>query len=265
MLEGTIARPKKRLFLALVLTSLAIIATIIYFAWKIMAPGLHDISIYLPWFVGGVVLIIVLGAVFSVACMILAVMGVPMFKVFRGMAWNIINLLFPIALFLGKIFNIEKDRIGRSFIELSNHLFKQKQIKVPANRVLLLLPHCLQLNTCPHKITTDVQNCRQCGGCCIGALLKICNKYGVHMTVVPGGTLARRVVISLRPKVVLAVACERDLTSGIQDVFPLPVFGVLNERPCGPCCNTVVDPELVEKAIREIIIEDIDEQENKPA
>ena len=39
----------------------------------------------------------------------------------------------------------------------------------------------------------------------------------------------------------MAVACERDLTSGIQDSYPIPVIGVLNERPFGPCRNTRVD------------------------
>jgi hypothetical protein len=46
------------------------------------------------------------------------------------------------------------------------------------------------------------------------------------------------------------VACERDLTSGIQDTHPLPVYGILNERPEGPCRNTLVDLTTLEKALR---------------
>ncbi|MGI6553284.1 MAG: DUF116 domain-containing protein [Bacillota bacterium] len=49
------------------------------------------------------------------------------------------------------------------------------------------------------------------------------------------------------------MACERDLTSGIQDVNPLPVMGVLNTRPNGPCHNTDVDVVEVEMSIREIL------------
>ncbi len=52
----------------------------------------------------------------------------------------------------------------------------------------------------------------------------------------------------------LAIACERDLMSGIQDVYPLPAIGVLNIRPNGPCYNTHVDMELVRKQLEEIII-----------
>ena len=61
--------------------------------------------------------------------------------------------------------------------------------------------------------------------------------------------LARQMVMQARPKAIVAVACERDLTSGIQDVFPLPVLGVLNERPYGPCFNTRVDKKKLEDAI----------------
>lgn len=67
------------------------------------------------------------------------------------------------------------------------------------------------------------------------------------------GTLARQAVKKVRPKAILAVACERDLTSGIQDVFPMPVIGVLNRRPNGPCFNTSVDIDAIEEEIKTFI------------
>ena len=53
-----------------------------------------------------------------------------------------------------------------------------------------------------------------------------------------------------KPKVIIGVACERDLSSGIQDSYPIPVFGVFNRRPFGPCYDTDVSLELVEKGIK---------------
>jgi len=49
------------------------------------------------------------------------------------------------------------------------------------------------------------------------------------------------------------VACEGDLTSGIRDCYPLPVLGVLNDRPFGPCYNTSVDLERIEEAIKAVL------------
>ena len=48
---------------------------------------------------------------------------------------------------------------------------------------------------------------------------------------------------------IIGVACERDLTSGIQDTYPIPVFGILNKRPFGPCYDTDVNLQLVEMGI----------------
>ena len=75
-------------------------------------------------------------------------------------------------------------------------------------------------------------------------LIDMANRMGFHFRVATGGTLARKIAKELRPKMLLAIACERDLTSGIQDVYPLPAAGVLNIRPNGPCYNTTVDLEL---------------------
>ncbi|MBC7075448.1 MAG: DUF116 domain-containing protein, partial [Syntrophomonadaceae bacterium] len=52
------------------------------------------------------------------------------------------------------------------------------------------------------------------------------------------------------PRGVVAVACERDLSAGIHDMGVLPVIGVLNCRPNGPCINTDVDVEAVEEALK---------------
>ncbi len=73
------------------------------------------------------------------------------------------------------------------------------------------------------------------------------------LSVATGGTLARKVIVEKRPKLVLAVACERDLTSGIKDCYPLPVIGILNERPFGPCFNTVVDVSKIDEALGQVL------------
>lgn len=248
-----VSRPKKRLFLALILASLMLACLSTYGIWKVSIPGLSNISAYLPFLLGMLLVAAALAVTAGVAGIILAIIGWPTLGVFQGLAWSAINLLFPLAIMLGKVFDIEKERIERSFIEVSNHLVKQKGVRVKPEQLLILTPHCIQLDTCPHKITRQVENCKKCGQCQVGEILTLTETLGVHFAIVTGGTLARQVIKQLRPKAVLAIACERDLTSGIQDVFPLPVIGVLNQRPCGPCCNTRVDMAEVKRAIEQFI------------
>ena len=119
----------------------------------------------------------------------------------------------------------------------------------PQERILILAPHCLQWAYCPYKITINVNNCRACGKCQVAELLDLSRRYGTKLMVVTGGTSARKAIKDYRPQAVVAIACERDLTSGIQDVAGIPVIGIVNERPEGPCFNTRVDVKKVEEAI----------------
>lgn len=161
--------------------------------------------------------------------------------------------LFPLLIGVGRLGGLSKDRISQALIDLINHLVEQNAYKVPPERLLLLTPHCLQKDTCPHKVTTDVHNCKRCGQCQVGTLLDIADTYGCQFVVVTGGTLARMMIKQARPKAIVAIACERDLVSGMSDVFPIPVIGVLNERPCGPCCNTKVDTDEIRRVVEKLI------------
>ncbi|MDU2065936.1 MAG: DUF116 domain-containing protein [Sporomusaceae bacterium] len=265
MLE-VVSRPQKRLFLALLLVSLIIAACSIYGIWKVSLPGLSALNELLPWFIGTILGLFVLTVFAGVGGIILAILGFPTPRFFQGVAWSAVQLLFPIAIAIGKLFDVDKERVERSFIEVSNHLIRKRQVIVKPNRFLILTPHCIQQEDCPYKVTKNIENCRRCGRCQVGELAAVAEKYEVHLAIVTGGTLARRVVKALKPQAILAIACERDLTTGIQDVFPLPVVGLLNERPCGPCCNTRVDMAAVEKIVRQFLgMEEIEEKEEKQA
>lgn len=163
------------------------------------------------------------------------------------------NLLLPVAVPLGQVFGFDKKTIRSSFIEVNNQLVGAEKEVYQGNQVLLLAPHCLQMNDCPHKVTINVHNCKRCGRCSVSGLLDMQDKYGVEVAVATGGTLARKFIGEFRPRAVIAIACERDLTSGIQDSNPLPVLGVLNIRPNGPCYETTVELARVEQAIRHFL------------
>ena len=245
-----VSRPKKRLFIVLISLAALLMGGAAYGLWHIMVPGLAALHPALPLVVGLAVLFLALSLFVGIGGIVLAILGFPTIRFFYFWAWNVINLIYPIAIFLGEMMHISKMRIEQSFIEVSNHLVRRQHIKVPADRLMILTPHCLQLDTCPYKVTRDIHNCHQCGRCGVGDLLHLSQKYGVHVYIVTGGTLARQAVKKVRPKAILAVACERDLTSGIQDVFPMPVIGVLNRRPNGPCFNTSVDIDAIEEEIK---------------
>lgn len=250
-------RPRKRLFLALLSLSLLVTGGVVYAVWHVSYLGLSEISRYLPLLLGGFLAAVFLFTGLGLVGIVGAILGMPYLSIFQRKTYALINLLFPIAIMLGKIFGFNRRKIERSFIAVSNQIIRQQHIKVPADRLLVVTPHCLQLASCPHKITRDpMGNCQRCGRCDIGALVQLAEEMGFHFFVVTGGTLARQTVKTIRPKAVLAIACERDLTSGIQDVYPLPAVGVLNIRPNGPCYNTHVDIQQVRREIEAMLIDE---------
>jgi len=161
-----------------------------------------------------------------------------------------VKFLFPIAAMLSQILRVDRSKVRASFVKVNNALTKAQHQRIKGDRILVLLPHCLQIDVCNRKITGDINNCARCGKCPVGELVAMGVKYNLKLEVVNGGTLARQRVRTFRPDAIVAVACERDLTFGIQDVYPIPVYGVINDRPHGPCVNTCVDMSLVEDAVR---------------
>ncbi len=71
----------------------------------------------------------------------------------------------------------------------------------------------------------------------------------LNLFVATGGTIARKIVVETKPEAIVAVACERDLSSGVLDTYPLPILGIINERPFGPCFNTAVSLDKVKDAL----------------
>ena len=162
--------------------------------------------------------------------------------------WCFSRVAFALVLFLGGLLRFNRDRLLRGFIDINNQ-FVKRGVPWTRNGLILLLPHCLQRADCPYKITFEIENCRACGRCSIQRLIEMGHRHGVKLYIATGGRLARRIIKENKAQAIVAVACEFDLATGIRDTYPLPVVGILNLRPHGPCINTDVVVEDVERAV----------------
>ncbi|NLK87772.1 MAG: DUF116 domain-containing protein [Clostridiaceae bacterium] len=172
------------------------------------------------------------------------------------------KIVLPFALFVTDVLKNDKDMIRSLFIDINNLFVESGNIRRSPDKVLLLLPHCLQDSECSRKITNNVSNCVRCGRCKIGEIIEMAEKRGVQVFVATGGTAARNAIAKLKPEIVLSVACERDLAIGISDVSKIPVIGVLNNRPNGPCVNTTVDVDVLAGKLDKMLAEPAALQEN---
>ena len=244
---------EKRLFLALSVFSLFLLMGFTSSLWFIIEPHLWEYPPAIPLLLVTVLRIFFLVILIGLLLLLVTAIWEANLVTSSPLAHLTLRFLYPINVWAARLLNIEKDAVRRSFVFVNNAMMHTIPLKVRPEKLLLLLPHCLQRIDCPYRITADINHCVRCNRCVIGKLLELQDRYGFHTAIATGGTLARKVVRELRPKVIVAVACERDLTSGIQDTYPIVTVGVLNERPEGPCVNTTVDVDAVEKAIQRFL------------
>jgi len=144
----------------------------------------------------------------------------------------LVNVLLEIALRVGRILGVSRDRMFNSFLKLHNLIIDSDPRRVRPDKLMVLLPRCL---------TREMNK----------SLKTMGEKYGFIVATAGGGGEARRRIREHRPSLIIAVACERDLLTGFVDVNPhIPVIGFPNIRPCGPCKNTEVDLERIEATVR---------------
>jgi len=233
-------KPKKRLIIELLLVSYIIITFFIIIIWNVLKP-----NIFIKYFLVFFLLVVGINLFLNIMSIVTK----------RNLSTPLVinnfltRLLFPLALSFGKIFGIKKEKVEGSYVELNSYLVRCKKIKVSSDEILVLLPRCIQNNECKNDVILDIKNCKGCGKCDIGKINSIIKDTNIKAIVVTGGEQAREAVLKFKPKIIIAVACERELVSGIMDVSSFFVIGIINIRPFGPCFNTRVNVDRLKETL----------------
>lgn len=139
--------------------------------------------------------------------------------------------------------------VDNAVVNLNNLAVRARRKRCAPGELLLLVPHCMQRSDCKQRITHDLGECQRCGKCQISDIIGLGEEFGVRCIVVSGGRLALAEVQKDEIRGVVAVACEKELRTGILAALPKAVFGVVNLRPHGPCKDTCVTLDEVRRAI----------------
>jgi uncharacterized protein len=224
-----------RTFLGLaVLSTLVLILVGGLFLWLIY-PRLAAVGTFLPRF---------FSVLFLVFCGIL-ILWLILFVLSAALRWPftklivippLVNRLLSIVMAVGRILGVSKDRLANSFLKIHNMIIGTRPTRTEPEKLLLLMPRCL----------TKENNSR---------LRELRDRYRFRMATVGGGTEARLKIKEVHPRIIIAIACERDLISGFREINPyIPVIGFPNQRPEGPCKNTCVDLTQIEQAIKNCLL-----------
>lgn len=224
-------REGKRTFLVLCVIVMVWFLSFALLSWYLVRPRFELYG--RPYFITLTVFLVALASFFLIwfVLLMIAVLSRNTYlNVCLQKGNNLFITLFPFVMKLAAMFGISRDRLSHSFIRVSNRLAVSSPGEGP---VLALLPRCLNRDV--KKMVKD-----------------ICAEFpSVIPYTAPGGNVARRIIQENNPRAIVAVACERDLVSGIQDVAPkIPVIGIPNKRPTGPCKDTSVDVEEFRSALK---------------
>jgi hypothetical protein len=245
----------KFLFLALStfsLTVLMVITTLLW--WYFISPQLHEINTILAKSILTLLRIFYIVVILGIIMLFYECYSNRSLRLFHKIIRFSIVFLFPVNVFVGKFFRIKKDTVRESFVQVNNSFIKTNRKKFNPQDILVLLPHCLQDYDCPYRVTNNIDTCVECNKCTISDFKRMKKEYGTKIAIATGGTLARKIIVQARPKCIIAVACQRDLVDGLLEVFPIPVYGILNEAPFGPCINTTVDVQKIKDFLNHFIL-----------
>lgn len=158
----------------------------------------------------------------------------------RGPYLQVMNYTSLVARGFGK-----RDWVEHAAIDVYNTLAVRRGRTVGRGELLVLIPRCLSKQA-------------------LDGVLEIAGRYDVPVFVATRGQLARRVIRERRPRAVVAVACERDMMTGLRDVAgKLPVLGLTMQLPNGPCRDATIDLQQMEKWVQGLVAEQ--QPQNTPA
>ena len=136
---------------------------------------------------------------------------------------------------VGELFGVQRDWTDNAAVAVYNRLAWAREWRVRANELLILIPRCLS------RAALD-------------GVMDIAKRYDVATFVATRGAYARQAIRERRPKAVVAVACERDMVSGLHDVAgKLPVLGLTMQLPNGPCKDASIDLARMEEFVRKYL------------
>lgn len=206
------------------LVGLAIPAALLY----LLAPRLAQLHPAIPrigWLVlaSGTALVLLwwllLGAAYLLRRPVM-----PAWLAERGLFLRVMAFTSRVASWFGR-----RDWVENAAVKVYNALALSRVRRVAHGELLLLVPRCLSRST-------------------LDRVLESAGKHQVPVFVATRGQLARRVIRERRPRAVVAVACERDMVTGLHDVAGrVPVLGLTMTLPAGPCKDAELDHATLER------------------
>jgi len=137
---------------------------------------------------------------------------------------------------------VDEKEIFQLYVKTKNGTSIEKYASTPYSERILLLPQCLRSRECPAELGEYGYECKECGKCNLKNIIHQTKTLGYKGTfILPGGSIAKKILLEVKPKACLGVACFKELVLGSFLCEKLGVIGQGVALLRDGCVNTLVD------------------------
>ena len=145
---------------------------------------------------------------------------------------------------------VEEKELFQLYVETKNRSLIKNFAATLYNERVLLLPQCLRAKDCPAELGKYGYECQGCGRCSIKKIKHVSENLGYKGTfILPGGSIAKKILLELKPKAALGVACFKELVLGSYLCEKLGIIGQGVALIRDGCINTLVDWKILNETL----------------
>ncbi len=141
---------------------------------------------------------------------------------------------------------VDEKELFQLYVKTKNKASKQRFAATPYSERILLLPQCLRSRDCPAELKDHGYECQHCGKCRIEEVIHEAKRLGYRdVFILPGGSMAKKILVKEKPNACLGVACLKELMLGS---FICEKSGVVGQGIAllrDGCVNTEVDWKIL--------------------
>ena len=146
--------------------------------------------------------------------------------------------------------NLPEAYVGWTMVMLGTAFWRDQVMAVPANRRLLLLPHCLRdTEACPAEYDEFGLRCEDCGACRLSGLREYARQQGYRVLIAEGSPIVMQIILAGHVDAVLGVACLNSLEKALDKILLIGIPSMAVPLFASTCRHTATDEDWVREMI----------------
>lgn len=117
------------------------------------------------------------------------------------------------------------------------------------NKVLLIMPRCVQKIGCRSNVQESLDECLVCGRCPLGDVAAICDQHGLPALVAFRSHIAFDLARQQKPDLIIATACHDRLIKALRNVPEVPALLAPLASMDRMCVNASVDLQWLDEQL----------------